>query len=106
MIETVTFWTTIATTAIGVITTIISIIISKSKTKSEKLVQIAKIAQKLTGYIAEAETIFGAGTGTAKMAYALNKVQMDCLRSKVDYNEEQWKEEIENILTTPQKKED
>ena len=105
MVNDPNFWISIATTAIGIITTIISIITNKSKTKSQKLVKLAKIVQKLPGYIQEAETIFGAGTGTAKMAYVLNKVQLDCIQNKVEYSEEQFKGEIENILSTPKKKE-
>ena len=105
MVNDPNFWISIATTAIGIITTIISIVTNKSKTKSQKLVELAKIVQKLPGYIQEAETIFGAGTGTAKMAYVLNKVQLDCIQNKVDYSEEQFKGEIENILATPEKKE-
>ena len=102
--ENITFWTTIATTAISIIATIIGIIKTISKNKSQKLVELAKIVQKLPGYITEAEKIFGDGTGTAKMAYVLNKVQLDCITNKVEYNEEQFKGEIENILTTPEKK--
>ena len=105
MVNDPNFWISIASTAIGIITTIISIITNKSKTKSQKLVELAKIVQKCAGYIQEAETIFGAGTGTAKMAYVLNKVQLDCIQNKVEYNEEQLKGEIENILSTPKKKE-
>lgn len=105
MVNDPNFWISIATTAIGIITTIISIVTNKSKTKSQKLVELAKIVQKLPGYIQEAETIFGAGTGTAKMAYVLNKIQLDCITNKVEYNEEQFKGEIENILSTPKKKE-
>ena len=105
MTNDVNFWISIVTTAIGIITTIITIIINKSKSKSQKLVELAKIVQKLPGYIQEAETIFGTGTGTAKMAYVLNKVQLDCIQNKVEYSEEQFKGEIENILATPEKKE-
>lgn len=105
MVNDPNFWISIATTAIGIITTIVSITTNKSKTKSQKLVKLAKIVQKLPGYIQEAETIFGAGTGTAKMAYVLNKVQLDCITNKVEYSEEQFKGEIENILSTPEKKE-
>ena len=105
MVNDPNFWISIATTAIGIITTIISIVTNKSKTKSQKLVELAKIVQKLPGYIQEAETIFGARTGTAKMAYVLNKVQLDCIQNKVEFNEEQIKGEIENILSTPEKKE-
>ena len=104
MTKDITFWTTIATAAIGLITTAISIIANKSKSKNQKLVELAKIVQKLPEYIKEAENIFGAQTGAAKLAYVLNKVQIECITNKVKYNEEQFKGEIENILSTPEKK--
>ena len=105
MQQNITFWTTIITTAIGVITSIWGVVASKKKSKNQKFVELAKIVKKLPGYITESETIFGGGHGVAKISYVLNKVQMDCLRAKVEYNEEQFKGEIENILSTPQKKE-
>ena len=101
MIETVTLWTTIASSAVGIITTIIAIWTNKKKSKSQKVVELAKIVQKLPGHIKEAEDIFGGGTGTAKMAWVLSKAQMECLANNVPYNEEQFKVEIENILATP-----
>ena len=101
--ENVTLWTTVASTAVGIIGYVISII-ARKKNKSEKLVDLAKIVQKLPEFITEAEKIFGAGNGTAKMAYVLNKVQIECLKNNVTYNEDQFKGEIENILTTPEKK--
>lgn len=101
MVETITLWTTIATSAVGIISTLIAILSNKKKAKSQRVVELAKIVQKLPGYIQEAESIFGAGTGTAKMAWVLSKAQMECLANKVNYNEEQFKVEIENILATP-----
>lgn len=106
MLNNVTFWTTIAATAIGTFVSIITIIIDKKKNKSEKLVNLAKIVQKLPEFISEAEQIFGGGTGVAKVNYVLNKVQMNCIQNKVKYDESQFKGEIEKILSTPQKKED
>ena len=105
MIETITLWTTIATSAIGVISTIIAIFTNKKKNKSQKIIELAKVVQKLPKFIQEAEKIFGGGTGTAKKAWVLQKIQMECLRNKVDYNESEFSYEIENILTTPTKKE-
>ena len=104
MIENVTIWTTIATTAVGIVGYVISFILNKKKNKSDKLVDLAKVVQKLPEFIAEAENIFGAGNGNAKLAYVLNKVQIECLKNKVEFNEEQFKGEIENILRTPEKK--
>ena len=95
---------TIISTAVSIITTITAVLCNKSKGKKQKLVELAKIAQKLPIYILEAEQIFGKGTVSAKLAYTLNKIQMDCIANKVTYNENQWKGEIENTLATPQKK--
>ena len=105
MTKDITFWTTIAGAATTAITIIINFITNKTKSKNQKLVELAKIVQKLPNFIQEAESIFGAQTGSAKLAYVLNKVQIECITKKVDYNEEQFKGEIENILCTPEKKE-
>jgi len=96
---------TIVATAIGVFTSILSLILNKQKSKKAKLVELAKIAQKVSNYIIEAENIFGKGNGTAKLAFTLNKIQMDCIQNKICFNEDEWKAEIERILETPQKKE-
>lgn len=96
---------TISSGAAAAITTIISILANIKKNKKGKIVQLAKICQKISNYINEAEKIFGSGTGSAKLAYVLNKVQIECITNKVEYNEDQWKGEIERTLSTPQKKE-
>lgn len=106
VIENITLWTTIATSAISIVSTIIAIFTNKKKNKSQKIVTLAKIVQKLPEFIQEAEKIFGAGTGTAKKAWVLNKIQMECLQNKIEYNESEFGFEIEKILTTPTKKED
>lgn len=101
MLDKIEIWLPVITAAIGAITTIISIIASNKKNKAQKLVELAKVVQKLPEYINEAETIFGGGTGIAKMTYVLNKVQTACMLNKVEYNENQFKVEIEKILATP-----
>ena len=85
----------------GIIATIATTIAKQKNTKSVKL---AKILQALPSYIQEAESIFGARTGVAKLAYVLNKINIDCLSSGVAFNSEEWTVEIEDILSTPQKK--
>ncbi len=104
MVNDATFWTTIASAAVGIVMSVVSVLINKKKNKSQKLVELAKIAQKLPEFISEAENIFGAGNGAAKLTYVLNKVQIECLKNNVEFNEEQFKGEIENILSTPEKK--
>lgn len=103
MVQDITFWTTIAGAAGSIIATIISIIKSTQKSKNEKLVKLAKVVKELPQYITESEQIFGAGHGTAKLAYVLNKVQMQCITHQIEYNEDDFKYEIEKILDTPQK---
>ena len=102
MIETITTWCSIAITAA---TTIIALIKIKKSNKQTKLVSLAKIVQKIPEYIKEAESIFGSKTGQAKLRYVLNSLQVECLKANIEYQEEELKVEIENILSTPEKKE-
>ena len=92
-----------AVAVIGIVYSFIETITKGSKTKRIKL---AKILQTLPTYIKEAEAVFGAKTGVAKLAYVLNKINIDCLKNDIEFIEEDWKVEIEDILSTPQKKED
>ena len=101
MLESITFWTTIIGAAGSIIATVISIIKSTQKNKSQKLVELAKIVKDLPKYINESEQIFGGGTGPAKLAYVLNKVQMQCMANGVEYDEQGFTAEIEKILATP-----
>lgn len=101
MIQDITFWTTIIGAAGSIVGTVISIIKSTQKNKSQKIVELAKIVQDLPKYINESEQIFGSGTGTAKLAYVLNKVQMQCMVNGVEYDEQGFTTEIEKILATP-----
>ena len=94
--------------AIPCITTIAGFIIAvvqavKTKNKS-KLVELAKIVQKIPIYIEQAEQVLGAGTGKAKLQYVLNQLKVDCTMANIEYDEQGLTTEIENILKTPQKK--
>lgn len=64
---------------------------------------LLKILEKLPIYITEAEDLFT--NGKSKLAYVLQKVNLECLVNKTEYNEEVIKTYIENILKTPKKKE-
>ena len=97
--------TTAASIIVTAATAIIATIQNKKKNKAQKKVEYTKIIQKLPEFIKESEDIFGSGTGTAKMVYVLNKVEIECLKSGIKYLQVQFEEEIEKILTTPQKKE-
>lgn len=103
---------TIISSAIAGLSIIINIIIFIKKQKTNKSLSsaiaengCAEIFNKLPNFITEAEQIFGAGTGIAKLAYVLNKVQMECIKLNITYDEEATKKQIETILATPEKKE-
>lgn len=93
---------TIGSTAI---TTILTLFSKGQINKKEKIVELAKIVQKLPEYIETAEQMFGSGKGKVKKQYVLNEVRNECLLNEVDFKSEEFSEEIEKILATPQKKE-
>lgn len=94
----------IVSTAVSIGGIVYSFIATILKSNKSKYVKLGQILQMLPAYIQEAETIFGAKTGVAKRAYVLNKVNMDCINDRVDFNAEEWTNAIEDILTAPQKK--
>jgi len=96
----------IISASVAVVGLIYSFYETITKGPKKKRIELAKILQALPSYIKEAETIFGAKTGVAKLAYVLNKINIACIKANVDFDEDQWKVEIEDILSTPQKKED
>lgn len=65
------------------------------------------ILVKLPGYISQAEQIFGAGHGQAKLGWVVQQVWVDCIRNGVtaDIDVDKLTEQIEAILETPHKKE-
>lgn len=72
--------------------------------KNKKTQKVSAILAKIPNYIIEAETIFGGGTGKAKLAYVLNKIQVDCVKANINISEEVLTQQIENVMETPQKK--
>ncbi len=74
--------------------------------KKDKIIKTAKILQKLPEIITAIEqSCTVPGQGAIKKLLALNQVQIECQKQKINYNEEEWSAEIEKILETPQKKE-
>lgn len=73
--------------------------------KKDKLVKLAKVVQEIPNAVIEAEQILGNGTGKAKLTYVLNKLNIKCLQFGIKYDETALTQEIENVLATPQKKE-
>lgn len=94
---------------VTVVTTVIYVIkIHKSKNRNEKLSTInkyAQIIQKIPSMITEAEQSVGAGNGTLKKTLVLQNIQLQCAEKGIEYKNDEFTQEIEKILETPQKKE-
>jgi len=106
MVESLRIGILIVTISSSIITTILSIFSNSQKNKKEKIVQLAKIVQKLPEYIKQSEEMFGTGKGRVKKQYVLNEVRNECLLNEIEYKENEFSEEVEKILDTPQKKGD
>ena len=95
----------------GAIGTIIGVIKDKKNSKKtkklENVVTFAQIVQQLPEIICEVEKLLPSTDsvkyGTQKLALALNKVEMICLKSNVTFDKSAFTFEIEKILSTPQK---
>lgn len=86
---------------------LLNMIVEKNKTKkAKKIVNLAKVVQKIPAHIKEAEELIGDGNGDKKLAVVMEKIKIDCLQLAVDYesNIEGLTQEVEKVLDTPQKK--
>ena len=82
-------------------------IVEKSKTKkAKKIVNLAKVVQRIPAHIKAAEELIGDGNGEKKLAVVMEKIKIDCLQLAVNYedNIEGLTQEVEKVLDTPQKK--
>ena len=89
------------------IAALLNMIVEKNKTKkAKKIVNLAKVVQKIPAHIKEAEQLIGDGNGEKKLAVVMEKIKIDCLELSVNYedNLEGLTQEVEKILDTPQKK--
>lgn len=80
------------------------IIASKKTTKTTIFSSITEILLNLPNYIIEAESL-GSKTGFSKLVAVLAIIKRECEKHQIKYDEAFWQEKIENILSTPQKKE-
>ena len=75
--------------------------------KLEKVVELAKIVQKIPDLVIEAENLFPSKNeikyGNQKMTYVLKEIQLECIQKNVEFDKDAFKYEIEKILETPQK---
>lgn len=88
---------------------LLNMIVEKSKTKkAKKIVNLAKVVQKIPAHIKAAEELIGDGNGEKKLAVVMEKIKIDCLQLAVDYesNIEGLTQEVEKVLETPQKKQE
>lgn len=79
------------------------ILMNKSNKRNNKLLRVFQV---LPVIIDEAEQLFQAlkGSGDSKLKYVLEKLQVICTEVNINYDEDFWKQQIENMLSTPQKK--
>lgn len=86
---------------------LLNMIVEKNKTKkAKKIVNLAKVVQRIPAHIKAAEELIGDGNGEKKLAVVMEKIKIDCLQLAVDYesNIEGLTQEVEKVLDTPQKK--
>lgn len=74
--------------------------------RKKRNASLYKVVQKIPGFITEAESCLGSSHGVQKLVYVLAKIQNECVLNGVKYDEDAFKYEVEQILNTPQKKED
>ena len=92
----------IVTVGVSVGVSLASIALSLIKTiKAKKTAKVLSLWDKVPVYITQAEQIFGAKTGLAKLEFVLSKVQTDCVKLNLDVSDEEIKSHIEEILATP-----
>lgn len=100
----------------SVITTVFAVILyfkkrktGQTKEETENTLSIIQglynISQNIPKYISDAEAIFkGDKLGVARLSYVLQQIKVDCMEHGVTYDEDNYKQQIENIMSTPQKK--
>ena len=74
--------------------------------RNGKQVKLCSIIANILTYVAGAEQLFGGKTGASKLSWVLTKVQMDCIKARIDANEEYIKAQVESVLNAPEKKKD
>lgn len=85
-------------------------IFAKKKDKGKRKVleydnAVREVLDKVPEFVVEAEKIFGAGNGTAKLIFVKTRLQCEAISRGVVIDEDTLVDEIEKILATPQKKE-
>jgi len=77
---------------------------SSLSSKTKKL-ELAKIVKLIPDFVRDAEHYIGSGNGFAKLNYVLNKLHILCIEKGLDFDEDAFTYEVENVLSTPTKKE-
>lgn len=87
--------------------TVLKIKKSNNKTEvAETLNKYAEIVKQIPTMINNAENSVGAGNGALKKTLVLQQIQLLCAEKGIEYKNEEFSQEIEKMLTTPQKKEE
>ena len=65
-----------------------------------------KMCQGLPSLITEAERVFvGEKMGQARQSYVLAKIEIQCVKNNVEFDEDDWINRIKDVMATPQSKE-
>lgn len=88
--------------ALVALVSIIFNIITLSK-KGKKATALS-ILSAIPDYVTQAESIFGAGNGQAKLQWVLTKVQIDAVKANINIEDSEIKARVESVMEAPQKK--
>jgi len=95
----------IASIVVGIITIGVIVVGCYALDRKDKAKErLMEVLTALAKYVEEAERLFGSGKGSAKLEYVIAKVQMECIEKHVKLSIDAIKDHIEQILSTPHKK--
>lgn len=89
-------WETLVAGAIALISIIIGVIFDKKSSNEEKK---SKLFSLISDVIVEAEQMFGAGNGASKRNFAVTKLMLKALQSKIKVTEYEIVAEIEKQVS-------
>ena len=89
-------WEALVAGAIALISVVIGVIFDKKSSNEEKK---SKLFSLISDVIVEAEQMFGAGNGASKLNFAVTKLRLKALQSKIKVTENEIVAEIEKQVS-------
>lgn len=90
---------------ISIITTLLSVFLAVrnvlTANKSKRNTHLFEVVSKIPDFVTEAEQLFGAGMGSAKLSYVLRLIECACIQTGVAYDRSIFSAEVERVLHTP-----